>query len=250
MDFKNIVNVKSAPTEVFFGYKNDELLKIDLKNYSSIIITGSTGTSKSVIINQILLQLINKNNSNDLKIVTINPTKVELKPYRLTDYAYNKQIDLECHEFNEIIKILESRIDLFKEYEVKTFDEYNDLYYKSKLPIIVIAIDEATFLLENKNSDEKLKWIIEHCKELGIIFIMTTNNIYNDFFTKGYNSLADIRISFDFVTNEDAKLTNLSNCENLRLDEFIIEVNNKFNQQTYKSFKYKDNTLKEVLKSE
>ena len=250
MDFKNILDMKSNPTEVFFGYINNNLLKLDLKEYSSIIITGSTGTSKSVMINQILLQLINKNNSNDLKLVTINPTKVELKPYRLTKYAYNKQIDLECHNFNEIIKMMESRIDLFKEYEVNNFDDYNDLYYKSKLPIIVIAIDEATFLLEKKDSDEKLRWIINHCKELGIIFIMTTNNIYNNFFTKGYNSLADIRISFDFVTKEDAKMTNLSDCENLSLDEFIIEVNNRFNQQTYKSFRYEDNTLENILKSE
>ena len=145
---------------------------------------------------------------------------------------------------------MESKIDLFNEYEVKNFDEYNNLYYKSKLPIIVITIDEATFLLERKESEEKLKWIIENCKKLGIIFIMTTNNIYNNFFIKEYNSLADIRISFDFVTKEDARITNLSNCENLNFDEFIIEVNNKFNQQTYKSFKYEDNTLETILKSE
>lgn len=250
MDFKSIINEKSKPTEVFLGYIDNELLKLDLKEYSSMIITGSTGTSKSVMINQILLQLINKNNYNDLKIVTINPTRVELKPYRLTDYAYNKQIDLECHEFSEIIKMMESRMDLFKEYEVNTFDKYNALDYKKKLPIVVIAIDEATFLLENKDSDEKLKWIIEHCKDLGIILILTTNNIYNDFFTKGYNSLADIRISFDFVTKEDAKITNLSNCDSLSLDEFIVEVNNKFNQKTYKSFKYEDDTLQDILKNE
>lgn len=250
MDFKNIIKINSNPTEVYFGYTNNELLKLDLKEHSSIIITGSTGTSKSVMINQILLQLIKKNNSDNLKIVTINPTKVELKPYRLSEYAYNKQIDLECHEFGELLKMMESRIDLFKEYEVNNFDEYNDLYFKKKLPIVVIAIDEATFLLKDKDSDEKLKWIIEHCKDLGIILIITTNDIYNKFFTKGYNSLADIRISFDFVTKEDARITNLFNCDRLSIGEFIIEVNNKFNQQTYKSFNYEDNTLQDILKSE
>lgn len=248
MDFKDILAIDSKPSDVYLGYKDEELLKLDLKEHSSVIITGSTGTSKSVMINQILLQLVNKNNSNDLKIVSINPTKVELKPYRVTKYSYNKQIDLECHDFNELLKIMKKRMDLFKEYNVKNYYEYNKLNYKSNLPLIVLAIDEATFLLEEKNSDEKLRWIITNCKETGVILLLTTNNIYNNFFSKGYNTLASIRISFDFVSNEDAKLTNLHGCDKLAMNEFLIEIDNTSLERKYNTFTYDDNTIKEILK--
>ena len=199
------------------------------------------------MINQILLQLINKNNADELKIVSINPTKVELKPYRITKYAYNKEITLECDNFNGILNMIQNRIDLFKEYSVNSYDEYNNLNYKENLPLIAIAIDEATFLLNEENSDERLKWIIENCKKTGTILILTTNDLYNNFFKKGYNTLASIRISFDFVSNEDSKLTKLLNCHNLKLDEFLIETTES-NQRKFNTFFFENETINEILK--
>lgn len=247
MNFKDILNLVCGKTEVYFGYDDTGAYKVDLKSNPSVIITGSTGTSKSVMINQILLQLINKNNFDELKIVSINPTKVELKPYRITKYAYNKEITLECDNFSGILNMIQNRIDLFKEYSVNNYEEYNSLNYKENLPLIIIAIDEATFLFNEENSDEKLKWIIENCKKTGIILLLTTNDLYNDFFKKGYNTFASIRISFDFVSNEDAKLTNLSNCDKLKLDEFLLETS-ETTQRKFNTFFFEDETIHEILK--
>ncbi len=249
MNFKDILNMERGKTEVFFGYNDDKAEKIDLKNCPSVIITGSTGTSKSVMLHQILLQLIKNNNPDELKIVSINPTKVELKPYLFTKYSYNKDISLKCDDFNSIINIIQNRINLFCENSVNDFDEYNKLQTKD-LPIIVIAIDEATFLLNEENSEEKLKWIIEKCKSTGIILLLTTNDIYSKFFDKGYNTLANIRISFDFVSNEDSKQTNLLNCDKLKLDEFLMEINNDVSQKKYKTFYFEDNIIDDILKKE
>lgn len=250
MNFENILNIDSKPYEVYVGYEDNNLKSLDLDECSSIIITGSTGTSKSVMINQILLQLIKKNNSDDLKIVSINPTKVELKPYRITRYSYNKEIDLECNNFNEIFNMMKKRIALFKEYDVNSFKEYNNLSYKKNLPIIVLAIDEATFLLKEKGSDERLSWVIRHSKETGIILLLTTNDVYNDFFYKGYNTLADVRISFDLTNSEDAKQVNLKNSDKLKLNEFLIEVKNNYPAEKYSTFFFEDKTIYEILKED
>ena len=250
MDFEDILNIESIPTEVILGHKDNELFKLDLNKYTSIIITGSTGTSKSVMLNQILLQLIKKNNPYDLKIVSINPTKVELKPYRVTKYSYNSEIDLECHSFSAILNMIKKRISLFNEYNVNNFDEYNKISFKQSLPLIVLAIDEATFLLKEKDSDEKLKWIIEHCKETGVILLLTTNNIYNNFFDKGYNTLADIRISFDFVCFEDAKQANINDCQNLSKNEFLVEIRNEAPALRFYNFNFNDKTIYEILKED
>jgi S-DNA-T family DNA segregation ATPase FtsK/SpoIIIE len=250
MDFEDILNIESNPTEVILGHKDDELFKLDLNKYTSIIITGSTGTSKSVMINQILLQLIKKNNPEDLKIVSINPTKVELKPYRVTKYSYNSEIDLECHNFSAILNMIEKRISLFKEYSVNNIDEYNKIEYKKSLPLIVLAIDEATFLFKEKEADEKLKWIIEHCKQTGVILLLTTNDLYNDFFDKGYNTLADIRISFPLASIEDSKQANINNCQYLKKNEFLVEIKNAAPALKFNNFNFNDKTIYEILKED
>lgn len=246
MNFKEIINIESNPFDVFIGTHNKTLGKINLINNPSILITGSTGTSKSVMLNQILLQLINKNDSNNLKIVTINPTKVELKPYRITNYAANKEIPIESSNLQNLIGIMEKRINLFKENSVETYEEYNKLT-NIKLPIIVLAIDEATFILKEPNSDEKLRWIINNCKKTGTILLLTTNDLYNPFFKKGYNTLASIRISFDFVSDEDSKLTNLKDCDKLAYNEFLIEINNK-PQLKFNTLYFEEETIDEILK--
>ena len=246
MNFKDILNFPVDKYDILFGHIDNVVEKVNLKDHPSIIITGSTGTSKSVMLHQILLQLINKNTPDELKIITINPTKVELKQYRDSIYAYHKDIKMNIDSVDLLVNVLKERINLFNEYNVTNFDEYNALDCKS-LPIILVAIDEATDLLDDTNSEEKVKWIIENCKRLGVIFIMTTNNIYNKFFTMGYNTLACIRISFDFVNSEDAKMTNLANCDKLKLNEFLIEVNHLYSQKKCETFYFEDTIIEEIL---
>ena len=247
MNYSDVLNIECKNTEVFLGYYGNILKKVDLSENPSVIITGSTGTSKSVMMHQILLQLIKNNNSDDLKIITINPTKVELKPYRDSIYSFHKDIELDSSNLSILINIIDSRINLFKENEVEDYYSYNEKNNEKKLPIIVLAIDEATDLLKENNSDEKFRYIINNCKKVGLILLLDTNDIYNQFFFKGYNTMANIRISFDFVSNEDSKITNLHNCDKLALDEFIIEMNNNSPEQKLKSFIFEDSIIKEIL---
>ena len=246
MNFEDILNMESNSNEVFLGYNDNTIGKYNLKENCTVIITGSTGTSKSVLLHEILLQLINKHNEDNLKIVTINPTRVELKQYRDSNYSYHKDIQMTTNNLSDITNIYEERINLFKEYNVNNFDEYNNLDYKD-LPLLVIAIDEATDLFSDTNSDEKLRWIINNSKKCGVILLLTTNNIYNNFFTKGYNTLANIRISFDFVSNEDSKITNLIDCDKLKLNEFLMELNNDYPAIKYNTFIFDDSIIEKVL---
>ena len=246
MNFEDILNMESKTNEVFLGYKDNTIDKYNIKDNCTIIITGSTGTSKSIMLHQILLQLINKHHPDTLKIVTINPTRVELKQYRESKFSYNKDIQMISTDLGDISNILDKRIELFKENNVDNFDEYNNLDYKS-LPLIVVAIDEATDLFKEDNSDERLRWIINNCKRCGIILILTTNNIYNNFFTKGYNTLANIRISFDFVSSEDSKITNLIDCDKLKLNEFVMELNNDYPEKKYNTFTFDYSIIDKIL---
>ena len=127
MNFDEILKIKNDNFDIVLGYdENNELLKINLKENPSIVITGSTGTSKSCLLHEILLQLINKNNYTNLRILPIAPTRVELNPYSNSDYSYLDTIS-ENKESLSVLKIINDLIKdrkrLFRKSRVKTFDE-------------------------------------------------------------------------------------------------------------------------------
>lgn len=246
MKFENVLKLDSEKMEVFLGYKdNDKYSKINLINNPSIIITGSSGTSKSVLLNEILIQLVKKNNPDELKILAINPTIVELLPYKLSKYSLDTNISIKCSNINEITKIVTDRVDEILESGKSSFKTYNNSN-DTKLPYIVIAIDEATLLLQDDYAKYGFAWIMSLCKKIGVILILTTNNIYNTFFEDDYNNNASVRISFDLTDEKNAELVNIEDSENLSLKDFLIRVNTS-KEELYHSFEFNESIVDKML---
>ena len=247
MKFSEILNELDKKYEVVLGYNNKEKLKINIKKNPSIIITGSTGTSKSIMMHQILLQLINKNNFKELKIIPVALTKVELEKYALSNYSYCGVISDKDIAIKIIKELIETRKNLFLENYVKNFDEYNNLKKDEKMPFIVIAIDEASDILNEEDSDSILLDIIKECSNLGISLILNTNNVYNNFFSNDINELANVRISFDFTSREDAEMNNIENSQNLSLRTFLIEIGKERYPNLYNVFDFDDEEIDKIL---
>lgn len=251
MDFSEILKIKNNSFDVVLGMDDDNnYLTVNLKDKPSIIITGSTGTSKSVLLNEILLQLISKNNSDDLKIVPIAPTKVELKPYSETNYSYFNVVSDEKESLvilEKVKDIITERKKLFLKNDVTNFEAYNKLKKDSTLPFIVVAIDEATNILNEYNSSDILFEIINNSKECGVALVMNTNNVYNNFFEENINKLAACKISFDFVSNNEDKLINLKDVHNLELGKFIVKIGNERGQNKYSVIKFDDKYIYQIL---
>lgn len=222
MNFSNVLKIKNNNLDILLGYdafKN--FLTINLNNIPNILITGSTGTSKSILLNQILTQLTKKNEPQDLKIICLSKTKVELQEYAESNYSYFKFLSPSLDQILTIIN--KRRVD----YES---DEWK------KQPYLIIAIDEASDILNSKKESKKLKEIVSLCHDIDTSIIINTNNVYNDFFDKDFNLLFSCRISYDFVSHEDSKQNNLENSESLHLLEFNAEINNQTKPKKYTSF--------------
>ena len=250
MKFNEILNICNDNFDVILGFNENEILTINIKDKPSIIITGSTGTSKSILMHEILLQLINKNSYNDLKIIPIAPTRVELIPYTSTKYSYfdvvsEKEESLET--LNKINSLIEERKKLFLKNDVTNFDSYNKINKENKLPFIIVAIDEATDILKYEMSSNILFKLIDNCLNSGIAIVLNTNNVYNEFFEENINTLANVKISFDFVTSSEDKLVNLNNVHNLELGKFIIKIGNERKQSEYQVINFDDKYINEIL---
>ena len=245
MKFEEIFKFKNSPYEVILGYNENKILKTDLCENASVLITGSTGTSKSILMHEILLQLVT-NLKEDVKIVPMAFNKVELREYADSKYGYSKLIDND----DEAIKSLEKINDLilerkkaFLENNVNNFKEY--IKIKNE-PFIVIAIDEASSLLTDKRGSDEIFKIVEACDNVGVAIIVNTNNVYNDFFEKDVNLCFSNKVSFDFNDREQSILNNIKNSENLNLRKFLFKKER--NAYEYNMYEFDEKYINTILK--
>lgn len=247
MDFKDILNKDIEKNLISLGNNESEELVIDINRYPSIIITGETGSGKSILLDQIILQLINKYTSLELGIIPIDTSGVELNYYAESKYTLFNAINNEEKSIvalTRVLKELERRKELLKEQEVTTVKEYNEVS-SSKLPLLLVAIDDDKLLLRNKDMEKILSGIISQLMGLNILFVLATSDVHNKFFERDNNTLASLLISFDYTNSLESKKANIEGAQDLAIGEFLARKDNTVTK--YRNYEFDDNIIAEVL---
>ena len=141
-------------------YGTGQRLIIDLAEAPHLLISGTTGSGKSVCLNDIILSLINYNTCRDLKLILIDPKGTELKNYRRVPHLQRSIITdsgeaLEA--FRWAYREMEKRFKRLDRLGVRDLDERPELF-----PRLVIAVDEFANLGFNaQNKKEMLKIIAQ-----------------------------------------------------------------------------------------
>ncbi len=145
---------------------NNEVVSIDLSdaNTPHLLIAGPTGQGKSECMKSLIGSLIKKNPSTYVKLVLIDPKRVEFSRFSKLPHLYRPIIT----ETEEAIAALEDsviemdrRYDLLNALEVNNIDKYNDIS-SEKLPHIVIIFDEfADFIIGNKATRDRIESAIK-----------------------------------------------------------------------------------------
>lgn len=191
--------------------ENKSKYYIDLKDSKGIFIGGETGSGKSVLLDSLLVTLLFKNSPDDLKLLLIDPNKVELMQYKslphlITDVVYETNEAIK--KLNEIVKEIDKRKDSLVSLKCKNIDKYNEIS-EDKMKHIIILIDEAFSIMEHSGSKEILEEILRNGYLVGVHLILATNSYFAKNFDKEFISLFDNVLSLDLASSEQANFINL-----------------------------------------
>ncbi len=122
----------------------------DLSKMPHLLIAGSTGSGKSVAINTIIVSLLYQNSPEDLKLVLVDPKKVELTlyndiPYLLTPVITDSKKTINALKW--VVSEMERRYQLLSHRGKRNIEAYNNANKKETLPHIVFVIDELADLM-------------------------------------------------------------------------------------------------------
>ena len=160
--YEALPDVKKHPLAVAFG-KNikGDVIYADFDEFPHALVAGTTGSGKSIFVNSIIVSLIMRNSPDDLKMVLVDPKKVEMARYKDMPHLLCPIIT-EAQEAKALMDKLcvemEDRYKLFAENGCSNIKEYNEdapTLGLEKLPYIMIFFDEYADM-------------VDQCKEISL----------------------------------------------------------------------------------
>lgn len=156
-------------------------VEADLKDFPHMLVCGTTGSGKSVFMHSLVMTLIMRNNVDNLRMIIIDPKRVEFNKYKDLPFLLCNPIndgDEACLVLNELCKLMEERYDYFDEIGVENLKQYNKYcvdHNKEILPRIVVLIDEYADLVDqNKQISSPVVRLAQKARAAGIHLIIAT----------------------------------------------------------------------------
>jgi S-DNA-T family DNA segregation ATPase FtsK/SpoIIIE len=206
---------------------SNEVFVADLAKMPHMLIAGATGQGKSVGINTILCSLLYKKHPSQLKLVLIDPKKVELSPYAKIEnhfLAYlPDQLEPIITDTSQVVKTLnslviemEQRYDLLKKAQSRNIKEYNDKFTARRLnpekghrfmPFIVLVVDEFADLIMTAGKEVELPIgrLAQLARAVGIHLIIATQRPSVNIITGVIKANFPARIAFKVASKVDSR---------------------------------------------
>ncbi|HZE84330.1 MAG TPA: DNA translocase FtsK, partial [Puia sp.] len=213
---------------IAIGKKIDnENFIVDLAAMPHLLMAGATGQGKSVGLNAILVSLLYKKHPSQLKLVLVDPKKVELSIYRTIEKHFLAKLPGEeeaiitdtkkvVHTLNALCTLMDIRYDLLKEAGARNIKEYNDKFIKRRLnpnkgheylPFIVLVIDEFADLImtAGKEVEMPIARLAQLARAVGIHLIIATQRPSVNIITGTIKANFPARIGFKVSSNIDSR---------------------------------------------
>lgn len=219
-------NTYSLPIAIGKKIDNENFI-VDLATMPHLLMAGATGQGKSVGLNAILVSLLYKKHPSQLKLVLVDPKKVELSLYRTIEKHFLAKLPGEeeaiitdtkkvIHTLNALCIEMDTRYDLLKEAGARNIKEYNEKFIRRRLnpekghqflPFIVLVIDEFADLImtAGKEVEMPIARLAQLARAVGIHLIIATQRPSVNIITGTIKANFPARIAFKVSSKIDSR---------------------------------------------
>ena len=184
----------------------------DLARMPHALIAGATGSGKSVAINSIILTLLINNSPDELRMILVDPKRVELNGYNGMPHLLCPVITEPKDTINALawcVSEMERRYKLFASLGKRNIDQYNaepDLG-EGRMPYIVIVIDELAdlTLVAAREVESSIVRLAQMARAVGIHLIVATQRPSVDVITGLIKANIPTRIAFAVASQVDSR---------------------------------------------
>jgi len=184
---------------------------VDLSKMPHMLIAGATGAGKSVGMNSFLTALLYQNSPNDLKLLMVDPKRVELNTYNGIPHLLTPVItDVEkaATALRWTVAEMNRRYSVLAEVGHRKIDDYNeDSTIRVKMPKIVVVIDELADLMmaAGKDVEASICRIAQMARAVGIHLIIATQRPSVDVITGLIKANIPARVSYAVTSGIDSR---------------------------------------------
>ncbi len=206
---------------------NNEVFVADLAKMPHLLVAGATGQGKSVGINAILMSLLYKKHPSQVKLVLIDPKKVELFPYSKLEHHFlgflpgqeepiTTETNRVIHTLNSLCIEMDQRYDLLKKASARNIKEYNEKFVARRLnpekghrflPFIVLVIDEFADLIMTAGKEVELPIgrLAQLARAIGIHLVIATQRPSVNIITGVIKANFPARIAYKVTAKVDSR---------------------------------------------
>ena len=207
---------------------DDEVFMFDLAKAPHLLVAGATGQGKTVCLNAIITSLLYKKHPAEMKIVMIDPKKVELSLYSPIENHFLARLeeDEDCiitdvrqaiRTLDSLCVLMEQRYDLLKRAHARSIKEYNEMFKSRQLspehghefmPYIVVIVDEFGDLImtAGKEVEMPICRLAQLARAVGIHIIIATQRPQASIISGTIKANFPTRIAFKVSSAKDSRV--------------------------------------------
>ncbi|MEM9990580.1 MAG: DNA translocase FtsK [Bacteroidota bacterium] len=206
---------------------SNKVFVADLAKMPHLLIAGATGQGKSVGINVVIMSILYRMHPSQVKLVLVDPKKVELFPYSQLDHHFlsflpgspepiTTETSKVIHTLNSLCIEMDQRYDLLKKAAARNIREYNEKFVARKLlptkghrflPFIVLVIDEFADLIMTAGKEVELPIgrLAQLARAVGIHLIIATQRPSVNIITGIIKANFPARIAYKVTAKVDSR---------------------------------------------
>jgi len=183
----------------------------DIAKMPHVLIAGTTGSGKSVLLNAIISTILFRASPQEVKLILIDPKRVELTQYNDIPHLASPVIDDPEKALSALkwaTQEMNRRLRLFHDGQVKNIAGYNELSGFQALPYIVIVIDELQNLMKFAAVDVQntIANLAAMARSTGIHLVVATQRPSVDVITGTIKANIPCRIAFNVSSQIDSRV--------------------------------------------